>query len=89
MKMAQRFECSPMARETGVQCQVILKTQKMVLDVSLINIQHYKVRVKSKVEQARERINALSDISALERMKKELSGSPWLRQAKFAISFNL
>ena len=34
--------------------QIILKTQKIVLDASLLNIQHYKVGIKSKVEQSRE-----------------------------------
>ena len=28
--------------------QVIPKTQKLVLDASLLNIQHYKVRIKGK-----------------------------------------
>ena len=39
--------------------RVIPKTQKMVLDASLLNIHHYKVRIKGKVEQSRERISAL------------------------------
>ena len=34
--------------------RVIPKTQKMVLDGSLLNTQHYKVRIKGKVEQSRE-----------------------------------
>ena len=38
---------------------VIPKTLKMVLDTSLINTQHYKVRIKGKVEQSRERSSAL------------------------------
>ena len=33
---------------------VILKAQKMVLDASLLSTQHYKVEIKSKVEQSRE-----------------------------------
>ena len=37
-----------MVRETGVQFQV--ETYKMVLDTSLLNTQHYKVRIKGKVE---------------------------------------
>ena len=32
---------------------VIPKTQKMVLDAALLNTQHYKVRIKGKVEQSR------------------------------------
>ena len=39
--------------------RVIPKTQKMVLDAALLNTQHYKVRIKSKVEQSRERSSAL------------------------------
>ena len=54
------FECLPKAWETWVQSQVIIpKTQKMVLDASLLNTQHYKVRMKDKVEQSRERSIAL------------------------------
>ena len=33
---------------------VIPKTQKMVLDATLLSTQHYKVRIKGKVEQSRE-----------------------------------
>ena len=39
--------------------RVIPKTLKMVLDASLLNSQQYKVRIKSKVEQFRERSSAL------------------------------
>ena len=39
--------------------RVIPKTQKMVLDASLLSTQHYKVRIKGKVEQFRERSSAL------------------------------
>ena len=38
---------------------VIPKTLKMVLDTSLLNIQQYKVRIKGKVVQFRERSSAL------------------------------
>ena len=34
--------------------RIIPKTQKMVLDASLLNTQHYKVQIKGKVEQSRE-----------------------------------
>ena len=43
-------KCSPMALENG---RVIPNTQKMVLDPTLLNNQHYKVRIKCKVEQFR------------------------------------
>ena len=39
--------------------QVIPETQKMVLDAPLLNTQHYKVRIKGKVEQSRELSSAL------------------------------
>ena len=39
--------------------QVIPKTQKIVLDTSLLNTQHYKVQIKGKAEQSRERSSAL------------------------------
>ena len=45
-----------MARETWVQSQVesYQRLKKMILDASLLNTQHYKVRIKGKVEQSRE-----------------------------------
>ena len=39
--------------------RVILKTLKMVLDVSLLNTQHYKVGIQGKVEKSREKSSAL------------------------------
>ena len=39
---------------------VIPNTEKIVFDASLLNTQHYKVRIKGKVEQSRERRSALS-----------------------------
>ena len=39
--------------------RVIPKTQKMVLDAALLSTQHYKVRIKGKVEQSREWSSAL------------------------------
>ena len=43
--------------------QVIPKTQKMVLDATLLNTQHHKVRIKGKVEQSRERSSTLPKTS--------------------------
>ena len=40
--------------------RIIPKTQKMVLGAALLNTKHYKVRIKGKVEQSRERSNTLS-----------------------------
>ena len=39
--------------------RVIPKTKKIVPDAILLNTQHYKVSIKSKVEQSRERSSAL------------------------------
>ena len=39
--------------------RIIPKTLKMVLDTSLLNTQQYKVHIKGKVEQSRERSSAL------------------------------
>ena len=43
----------------SIPVHVIPKTLKMVLDTSLLNTQQYKVRIKGKVEQSRERSSAL------------------------------
>ena len=43
----------------SISGRVITKTLKMVLDASLLNTQQYKVRIKGKVEQSRERSSAL------------------------------
>ena len=52
-------ESSPIARETGVPSLAYQRLKKMVLDTALLNTQHYKVRIKGKVEQSRERSSAL------------------------------
>ena len=39
--------------------RVIPKTQKIVLEATLLNTQHYKVRIKGKVEQSKVRNSAL------------------------------
>ena len=39
---------------SSIPGRVIPKTQKMVLDATLLNTQHYKVRIKGKVDQSRE-----------------------------------
>ena len=45
--------------QSPIPGQVIPKTQKMILDAALLNTQLYKVRIKGKVEQSRERSSAL------------------------------
>ena len=39
--------------------RVISKTQKMVLDATLLNTQHYKVRNNGKLEKSKERSSVL------------------------------
>ena len=39
--------------------RVMPKTQKMVLDSALLSTQHYKVKIKCKMKQSRERSSAL------------------------------
>ena len=43
--------------------RIIPKTLKMVFDTSLLNTQQYKVHIKGKVEQSRERSSALSVVA--------------------------
>ena len=63
--------------------RVISKTQKMVLDASLLNTQRYKVRIKGKVEQSRERSSALCVVATTplcsSYRKGKNSGHPRLR----------
>ena len=47
----------------SIQGWVIPKTQKMVLDATLLNTQHFKVRIKGKAEQSMEWSSALPYIS--------------------------
>ena len=58
-----QWSCSVSANGLGdrgsVQGQVILKTQKMLLDTSLLNTQHYKVCIEGKVEHSRERSSTI------------------------------
>ena len=61
--LAYWVECLPMARETWVQSQVEsyqkLKKKKKVLDPSLLDTWYYKVLIKGKVEESRERSSTL------------------------------
>ena len=57
--MSRMFANSPGDRGS-IPGWVIPKTQKMVHDATLLNTQHYKVRIKGKVEQSREWSSTLS-----------------------------
>ena len=54
--------------------RVIPKTLKMVLDTYLLNTQQYKVRIKGKVQQSRERSSALPYTTVQQLLKREPSG---------------
>ena len=56
--------------------RVIPKTQKIVLDAALFNTQHYKVKIKGKVEQSRE-------WSCAHWIEKDAFGSPLTKVANF------
>ena len=58
---------------------VIPKTKQMVLSAALLSTQHYKMRIKGKVEQSRERSCALLYTSVWELLKGEPLGHPRLR----------
>ena len=45
--MVIMFANSP-GDQSSIPDQIILKTQKMVLDVTLLNTQHHKVQIKGK-----------------------------------------
>ena len=60
----------------------IPKTQKIVLDANLLNTHHYKVRIKGKVEQSRERSSAVS-------IEKGAFGSPLTTVANFTYFYNV
>ena len=63
--------------------RIIPKTLKMVLDTYLLNTQQYKVRIKSKVEQSRERSSALPLQLSLVAIEKGAFGSPTTTVANF------
>ena len=59
----------------SISGRIIPKTLKVVLDTSLLNTQQYKVRIKVKVEQSRERNSALPYLSVVA-IEKEAFWSP-------------
>ena len=76
-----------LGKQGSISGWVIPKTQKMVLDASLLNTQHYRVWVKGKVEQSWERSSALP--YTLVYIEKEAVGSPSTMVANFTFYFFL
>ena len=62
--MSKVFANCPVDRGS-IPGRIIPKTQKMVLDAALLNSQHYKVRIKDKVEQSRKWSSAFPYTSVL------------------------
>ena len=60
--MSSVFAIGPGDR-SSIPGRVLLKTQKMVLDASLLKTRHYMVRIMYKVEQSKERSSAFPYIS--------------------------
>ena len=56
--------------------QVIPKSQKIVLDTTLLSTQHYKLRIKGKVEQSRKWSSTLPLHLGVVAIKREAFGSP-------------
>ena len=68
--MVKWVECSPTAGETRS------KTQKIVFDASFLNTQYYKVRIKGKVEQSKERSSVFHYTLVLVAIEKGAIGLP-------------
>ena len=67
--------------------RVIPKNQKMVLDASLLNTQHYKVRIKGKVEQSREGVAPSPYTLDVVAIEKGAFGIPSTMVANFTFIF--
>ena len=63
--------------------QVIPKTQKMVIDTDLLNTQYFKVFIKGKEEQSRERSSALLYYLDVVAIEKGVFGLPSTKVANF------
>ena len=59
--------------QRSIPVRVIKTNQKMGLDASMLNTQHYKLLIEDKVEQSRERSSGLPYTSMLQLLKREPS----------------
>ena len=60
---------------SSIPGRVIPKTQKMLLDALLLSTQHYRVKIKGKVEQSREWSSALLHLGVVAIEKEALGHS--------------
>ena len=61
--------------------------EKMVLDTSLLNTQHYKVRIKGKVELSMEKSSALPLHFSVVAIEKRAFGLPSTTVANFTFKY--
>ena len=82
--LAKWLEGLLMVQETGVQSQVesYQRLKKMVLDATLLTTQHYKARIKSKVEQSSEWSSTPTHLGVVA-IEKRAFGSPSTKVANF------
>ena len=59
--LMSRVFANGLVDQGSIPGRVIPKTKKMVLDIALLNTQHYKVEIKGKAEQSSEWSSALPD----------------------------
>ena len=59
LKIWSRVFANDQGDQHSIPGRIIPKTQKMVFDAALLNTQYYKVRINGRMEQFRERSNAL------------------------------
>ena len=74
--MSRMFTSGP-GDQGSIPGRVMPKIQKMVLDTALLNSEHYKVRIKGKVEQSRERSSTLPPHFGVVAIKKGTFESPF------------
>ena len=72
---------------SSIPGRVIQKTLKMVLDTALLNTQQYKVLIKGKVEQSRERSRALPLHLGVLAIEKGAFRSPSTTVANFTFTY--
>ena len=69
----------------SISGRIIPKTPKMVFHASLLNTQHYKLRIKGKVEQSRKWSSALPLHCGVVVIEKGAFGSPSTMVANFTV----
>ena len=85
--LAVRVFANGLGDLSSIPGRVIPKDSKMVLDASLLNTQHYKVRIKGKVEQCREGVAPSPTPCVVVATKKGAFGLPSTMVANFTFYF--